>query len=218
MALFDSQAEEYDDFFKSPLGKAIYWAEERRIMRMLDLKPGLTVLDAGCGTGVFTASLVRAGLNVTGIDESEKMLEVVKLKPSLTNAKFIKCNLENLPFEDNSYDRVLCTFVLEFIKDPNPIMNELFRVLKPGGILVIATLNSKGPFAKIRKNRGIFANAFFRDQYELLKVADIKGIATTCVHFGPNTKAMFTLREFWGCLTKKTDGAAVVARFRKRVK
>ncbi len=218
MALFDSQASEYDSFFQSPLGKAIFWAEERAIMRMLGARPGLVALDAGCGTGVFTASLVKAGMIVTGIDESEKMLAVAKSKPPLNVVKFIKGNLERLPFEDDSFDRVLCSFVFEFISDPKQIVGELFRVLKPGGVLVIATLNSKGPFAKVREGKGVFANAFFRDKYELLKAVGKKGMATTCVHFGPNAKGLFTLRELWGNLARKDDGAAVVVRFGKQAK
>jgi ubiquinone biosynthesis O-methyltransferase len=216
MTLFDNEAENYDLFFGSELGKQVLRYESRAILGSLCLSKGLSILDVGCGTGIFTKLIAQKGLNVTGVDESEKMLSLAKSKPELANVEFVNANAENLSFADAQFDKVLCAFMLEFAKNPLKVVIEMIRVLKPGGTLVIATLNSQGIWAKGRVGEGVYTNAKFRSPSELLSLIPIVGSAITCVHFSPQTKKYFWLAEMLGNIRKSQDGAAVVARFIKQ--
>lgn len=215
MALFDGEAKDYDLFFESELGKQVLKYEGRAIQSSLSLRKGQRVLDVGCGTGIFTRLLAQKGLNVTGVDESEKMLSHAKSKSELDGVEFINANAENLPFPDAHFDRVLCAFMLEFASNTLKVVTEMIRVLKPGGIMVIATLNSAGIWAKGRVGEGVYASAKFRTPSELLNLIPLGGSSITCVHFSPQTRKCFWLNEFLGNIRKIQDGAAVVARFVK---
>ncbi|HOO97408.1 MAG TPA: methyltransferase domain-containing protein [Caldisericia bacterium] len=213
MSLFDGVAGCYDAFFDTRLGKAVLHYELQLIMKMLDPKSGLSTLDAGCGTGVFTEQLVKSGMTVTGFDESEKMLEVASKKPDLKRTKFLKGDIHNLPFEDASFDRVLCAFVVEFLENPKTAIREFWRVLKPGGVLVVATLNSKGAWADSRKADPFWHNATFRTDDELLALGPTGGAARHCVFFPPTTKVFFGVHETLGRCKGSDEGAAVIARW-----
>lgn len=215
MALFDGEAKDYDLFFESELGKQVLKYESRAIQSSLNLRKGQRVLDVGCGTGIFTKLLAQKGLNVTGVDESEKMLSIAKSKPELAGVEFINDNAEHLSFPDAHFDRVLCAFMLEFSTIPLKVVTEMIRVLKPGGIMIIATLNSAGIWAKGRIGEGVYASAKFRTPSELLDLVQLRGNAFTCVHFSPQTRKCFWLHEFFGNIRKSQNGAAVVAKFVK---
>lgn len=215
MALFDNQAESYDLFFESELGKQILRYESTAILNSLNISKGLSILDVGCGTGIFTRLIAQKGMNVTGVDESEKMLSHAKSKPELAKVKFINTNAENLPFRDAHFDKVLCAFMLEFARNPREAVTEMIRVLKPGGMMVIATLNSEGIWAKGRVGEGVYASAKFRSPSELLSFIPLDGSAITCIHFSPKTRKYFWLTELIGNIRKSQNGATVVARFLK---
>lgn len=215
MALFDAEAKDYDLFFGSRLGRQVFKYESKAILRSLCLRNGHTVLDVGCGTGIFTRIFSSKSLSVAAIDESEKMLSQAKSKSELADVEFLNANAENLPFSDAYFDRVLCAFMLEFASNPKKVVTEMIRVLKPGGIMVITTLNSAGAWAKGRVGKGVFANAKFRSPSELLSLIPLGGKATTCIHFAPQTRKCFWLHELIGNMTNSQNGAAVVARFEK---
>lgn len=217
MALFDNEAQNYDLFFESELGKQVLKYEGMTILKSLSLGKGRRVLDVGCGTGIFTRLLAQKGINVTGVDESEKMLSIAKSKPELADVGFINANAEHLPFPDAHFDRVLCAFMIEFACNPLKVITEMIRVLKPGGIMVIATLNSAGIWAKGRVGEGVYASAKFRSPSELVNLVQARGSAVTCIHFSPQTRKCFWLHEMFGNIRKSQDGAVVVARFTKPI-
>lgn len=96
-----------------------------------------TVLDVACGTGVLaTAILERVGSNgsVFGIDVNEGMLNIARSKSSRIVWK--ESPAELLPFEDSSFDRVVCQFGLMFFQNQEKSLREMMRVLRPDGLLV----------------------------------------------------------------------------------
>jgi 2-polyprenyl-3-methyl-5-hydroxy-6-metoxy-1,4-benzoquinol methylase len=99
---------------------------------------GMKLLDAGCGTGLFSAAAVDRGALVTSLDVGERLLEQVAAK---TNSKRVVGDVANLPFEDASFDIVLSTEVIEHLAQPERGVRELCRVLKPRGQLIITTPN-----------------------------------------------------------------------------
>lgn len=103
---------------------------------------GRSVLDAGCGTGIFSAIFARHGAGkVTGIDISEGSLETarsLKEKFRLDNAEFQRQDMLDLPFNDAEFDIVWAWGTVHHTTDPFGAIDQLIRVLKPGGSLLLA--------------------------------------------------------------------------------
>lgn len=108
---------------------------------------GSTVLDIGCGDGEGSEMLRRSGYEVTGIDISSKMIEMAKERWS--GIHFQQADLAELPFEDATFDSVMAINCLEWVASPLHGLNEIHRVVKPGGIMVAGIL---GPAAGPRSN------------------------------------------------------------------
>jgi SAM-dependent methyltransferase len=101
---------------------------------------GKRVLDAGSGEGYGADVLARAGANsVVGIDVAE---EVVRHAHQKYGLEFLAASISSLPFEDGSFDLVVCFEVIEHVADAERALRELRRVLGPDGLLVISTPNS----------------------------------------------------------------------------
>ncbi len=106
--------------------------------------PGERVLDIGCGAGVdtiFAAMMTGPSGTVVGIDLVSEMLERAKKNLSLTdfkNATLKESSAENLPFSDQEFDVVISNGVFNLVPDKGQALSEVFRVLKPGGRLMIA--------------------------------------------------------------------------------
>lgn len=105
---------------------------------LADLRPGLLVLDVGCGPGVLTAELVeRLGAEaVAAIDPSPPF--VAATRELFPDADVRQGTAEALPFEDASFDRTLAQLVVHFMSDPVAGLREMRRVTRPGGGLVAA--------------------------------------------------------------------------------
>jgi len=101
------------------------------------------LLDAGCGTGNETVELLRQapGLSIYGIDVSRDALTIAVDRPETVKATFYCSALERLPFADAAFDYIASHEVVEHVEDPAVVLQELHRVLKPGGVCVIATPN-----------------------------------------------------------------------------
>jgi ubiquinone/menaquinone biosynthesis C-methylase UbiE len=93
-------------------------------------------LDAACGTGRHAARLAAAGHRTVGIDRSEAMLAVAHDKAPLVDWRIGE--LEALPFDDGSFDIVVCSLALSHLADPSAAIAELARVLRTGGRLVVS--------------------------------------------------------------------------------
>jgi 2-polyprenyl-3-methyl-5-hydroxy-6-metoxy-1,4-benzoquinol methylase len=100
--------------------------------------PGRLLLDAGCGTGLFSREAVRRGAVVTSMDVGEQLLEQVARK---TDSTRVVGDLMALPFPDDHFDVVLCTEAIEHTRNPLHAVHELARVLAPGGRLALTTPN-----------------------------------------------------------------------------
>jgi len=102
------------------------------------------VLDGGCAFGSGTAPLAAKASQVCGCDPNPEL--IARAKASYPGIAFETCPLEKTPYADDSFDAVILTDVLEHVADERATLNELFRVLKPGGCLIITTPH-KGLFA-----------------------------------------------------------------------
>jgi len=187
--IFDDWPEKYDRWFTTPIGSLIRKYERELILDLLEPKPGQIILDGGCGTGVFTLDFLQAGSTVTGLDISLPMLIRARQKMNLLAFRPVLGDMRALPFPDSSFDKTVSVTALEFIEDARKTVQELFRVTRMGGCVVVATLNSLSHWAERRreeasKGHPIFQEAIFRSPAELLSLAEQRGIVRTAIHFG----------------------------------
>ena len=95
---------------------------------------GRAVLDFGCGTGRLSEWLVRHGGRVWGVDATPEMVEVARRR--VPSARFEATHGSTVPFRDESFDLVVCGYVLQYYIDDFSVVSELVRVLRPGGRLI----------------------------------------------------------------------------------
>ena len=110
---------------------------------------GKSVLDLGSGTGAAYEQLLN--FETTAIDPDIKMLELNAFDNKVLGSA------ENLPFEDNSFDNVFCSFVWRNVSNTNNAMNEVYRVLRPGGKFVLLDMTRpKNSFLRMLHKIGTF--------------------------------------------------------------
>ncbi len=149
-------ADQYtQDYFKE-LEKADQ-VEYPRNARILDLiqdyiKSG-SLLDIGVGTGLFMEIAIQRGFEVSGLDVSDYAIkEVAKRLKIKSNKKLVVSELQSTTFPSQSFDVVNLRHSIEHVTDPAKLLKQVFRVLKPGGMVSIATPNGYGWHAKIYQN------------------------------------------------------------------
>jgi SAM-dependent methyltransferase len=111
------------------------------LIRPLDLKPGLTVLDVGSGPGYTTMELAaRVGTSgrVTGVDINAEFVEAAagRSREKGLNVRFVQSEFPPLPFPDGAFDRVFCKNVLEYVDSASATIAEMARVATRGGVVV----------------------------------------------------------------------------------
>lgn len=109
--------------------------------------PGERVLDMGCGAGRHAFELYRRGADVVALDQNTSDLAEVAVMfeamaaegqvPTGSSAATVEGDALALPFDDGEFDRIIAAEILEHIPDDRTAMEELFRVLKPGGVLAV---------------------------------------------------------------------------------
>jgi len=186
--LFDEWPEIYDRWFTTPIGSLVKQYEIELILDLLKPKQGEVILDAGCGTGIFTLDILSIGSTVIGLDISLPMLIHAREKLKGYPFQIVLADILNLPFREDYFDKVMSVTAVEFIKDAKGAVKELFRVTKRGGHIVLATLNSLSPWASRRnaeaqERHTIFEKAIFRSPDELRSLASVKGVTKTAIHF-----------------------------------
>ncbi len=115
------------------------------LLGYLDLHDGETVLDCGCGMGVYLMLMGRLRrLSLVGVDGDLDRLHWAEREQ--VPASLSGVNIHDLPFADNSFDKVLMSEVLEHLADDRAALREIYRVLKPGGILALSVPHANYPF------------------------------------------------------------------------
>lgn len=141
----------------------------KHILRLLDLQKNNVILDAGCGVGLYSLTLAKRGYKVHGIDtDEEKINRAKKLAHSLNididTVSFDTTNLCQLPIKAETYDRIICSDVIEHIKDDDVAVSELGRVLKKGGILVLSVPSVMPLSKKMEDQFGHARPGYTKDQ------------------------------------------------------
>ncbi|HEY5001359.1 MAG TPA: methyltransferase domain-containing protein [Candidatus Cryosericum sp.] len=231
-ALFDSKADTYDSWYTTSLGAYEDELENALVFRHVGGVRGKTVLDVGCGTGLYSIRLSEGGADVTAVDISPKMIEIARRKAQ-DRSQYIwydQADMAKLPYENRTFDMVVSITALEFATDPLLALMEMARVLRPGGKLVVGVLNNDSPWADARREHAkreesIYGEAHFFSSSDLRLLIHRTGTfgaltMESCIHtlpdedkFQDNTASR---QEFFGRMFRPLTGAFLVGTARKR--
>lgn len=133
---YDRAAEAYNAENETNLQNAYY--ERPATLALAGEVAGRRILDAGCGSGPLFAALRECGAVVSGIDLSPGMLELARRRLGADADLRVADVADPLPFADDTFDDVIASLVLHYLKDWGPTLAEFRRVLKPGGRLIVS--------------------------------------------------------------------------------
>jgi len=151
------------------------------IMRMLDLKRDNVVLDVGCGSGNFSLEIAKKVKWVVGLDLNVRQ-QHKRISESIPNLTFIKTDAVALPFPEKYFDKILLSSVLQMVEEDSLLLQELHRVLKEDGRLILSVPVGYVYIPKL-------LNLFLIDYQNFLRVVNEK--------FGTKTKGYYTLSELF---------------------
>lgn len=143
----DSDLTSYDsiaDVFLAHIARPVSWNNLYERPNVLSRLPDLddkNVLDIGCSSGFYTEYALENRASVTGIDISQVMIDKLRSRLNSPKLRLVCADISQpMPFlESSSFDCVVCSLVIDYIKDWEPLFAELYRVMNKGGRLVIST-------------------------------------------------------------------------------
>ena len=132
----------------STVGDMALKRRAKRIVEELELKDKEKILEVGCGNGYYLNLLNRLGLSLTlvGIDNDDRALKDARKFIGDNKVKLISADANKLPLAGSSFDKVIISEVIEHVESEQKVLSEIYRVLKPGGIMVLTTCNIDYPF------------------------------------------------------------------------
>lgn len=128
---------------KDDRGEIILEQWHQDALRLAGSVAGLELLEVGCGAGDYSLHLASLGARVIGTDFSTKAIEIAESKrdSQASAARYQVADAQALPFQDHSFDLVLSCECLEHVPNPSKALAEMYRVLRPGGRLILTTEN-----------------------------------------------------------------------------
>ena len=135
---FDRVAQDWDDMREN------FFSDEVRMTALSTaaVQKGKIAADIGAGTGFISESLIRAGLQVIAVDQSEAILKEMKRKfAGIETIDYRVGQAQNLPISDATVDYAFANMCLHHVESPPKAIAEMVRILKPGGKLVITDLD-----------------------------------------------------------------------------
>ncbi|PRX96137.1 class I SAM-dependent methyltransferase [Allonocardiopsis opalescens] len=165
---YDGFAEAYTALNESGVQNAYY--ERPALLELAGDVAGRRILDAGCGSGPLFAALRDRGAAVTGVDVSAGMLELARRRLGAGADLRLADLAHPLPLPDGSFDDVVASLVLHYLRDWGPTLTELRRVLRPGGRLIASVDHPFAVHAVQRAaghRRNYFETYIWTDEWDL---------------------------------------------------
>lgn len=149
---FDAVADSYDQWYETPLGPMYDRLEKKAIARYLSGKrEGRKLLEIGCGTGHWSRFFSEYAFEVTGVDVSERMIDIAKSK-HISKASFQLADAHSLPYSDETFDITAAVTTLEFVRDAESVVREMVRCTRKPGRVLFGVLNGLSKFNQQRAN------------------------------------------------------------------
>lgn len=162
----DDASGSYARWYEGSVGRAYRQILAERVLA--HVRDAGSILDAGCGTGAYSGILADsdARARVVAFDASRAMTRHARGATRPASIDFLQAAAEVIPFQTGSFDAVVSLHMLEFAHDPDTAMHELARVLKPGGMAVIAVLREASTWALTRRIPRVLAKDADRTRYD----------------------------------------------------
>lgn len=179
---FEKIATEYDDYYKTDMGRQIDVVEKRLVRSFLKKIEEREALEIGCGTGHWTMFFSDNGFQITGVDMAQGMLNKA-IEKEIPGSMFMQMDAENLQFPSESIKNIFTIATAEFTGNQQKFFDEIFRVLKRGGCFLIGALNEDSMMGATKDEDPVFKNASFFTEEKLYRFltrfghAEIKGCA-----------------------------------------
>ena len=176
---FETVAQDWDsmrsDFF--PV------AVRERAIAQMDLQRDLQVADIGAGSGFITEGLANLPINITAVDESEAMLQVMAKKfKDQSNIKYVVSESENIQIATNQLDYALANMYLHHVERPAVAIAELHRILKSGGKLIITDLDKHNFDFLVTEQNDRWMGFERTDIVQWFEAAGFKDVIVDCVN------------------------------------
>ena len=110
-------------------------SEQPATFSLLGNIKGKKVLDAGCGSGVYSRLLAEKGAQVYGIELSSEMVDLAKKHCAGMDIDFKQGSINKLPYANNTFDTIIASLVIHYLKNPETALKEFHRVLKKHPLL-----------------------------------------------------------------------------------
>jgi len=168
----------------------------------LNLSKDSRVLDVGCGPGVMVKEIAGKGHRVFGMDYSYNMIQKAEARCNVhkrLNLVFLQGDIESLPFKESVFDVILCLGVVSYLKSEQKALQEMSRVLKSGGTLILSILNRTSltkwldPSAFVRRkinkilDNKVVKSYFIPSLRNSLRIAGFTELDYAAVQYGPFT-------------------------------
>lgn len=128
-------------------------------------------LDLGCGTGRLIPTLKKSATKVTAADVSEEMLRIVKQK--FPEVETSLANVNDLPFNEGYFDLVVASFLIVHVRDLEIAFDQIYRVLKDGGIFIVTNINQKkAPKLELKNGEEIVIESHYHRPVDVIKALE----------------------------------------------
>lgn len=161
--LYDPIAEEYEEHAADSAHNALY--DRPAVLELLGPVAGLRVLDAGCGPGFYSQALAAGGAAVVAFDQSPEMVRLARRRLGDGTPVRLHDLADPLDWlDDGSFDAAVLALVIHYVDDRVPALRELYRVLRPGGNLVVSTHHPTGDW--LRQGGSYFTTATVEEYWK----------------------------------------------------
>jgi ubiquinone/menaquinone biosynthesis C-methylase UbiE len=138
---FDLIAGGYDNWYNSRRGTMYDRLEKKAIIRYLPTHAkGEKLLEVGCGTGHWSRFFSEYGFEVTGVDVSQRMIDIAKSK-NISDTSFQVADGRSLPFANGTFDITAAVTTFEFVRDSEVVLREMVRCTRKSGRILLGVLN-----------------------------------------------------------------------------
>jgi len=200
---FNKLADNYDNWYGSAVGQMYDRLEKKAFDSLLGShNGGKQLLEIGCGTGHWSKYFSEKGFEVTGIDVSQEMIKTANRK-NIPHCHFHVSDGQNLSFFDNSFDVAAAITTLEFSENPEKIISEMARCVKPKGKLLFGVLNSLSAYNQKRRNNAesVYAYGQLFSPEQLRSLLERFGtVKMRIAGFVVRNKWLIWLSPFWDSL------------------